>query len=52
MSQEDLAEMVGVDVRYLGGIERGQRNPSLKVICALADALGVEVLELLAEADD
>ncbi len=52
LSQEELAETVGVDVRYLGGIERGQRNPSLKVICALADALDVTVIELLTGASD
>lgn len=41
LSQEELAHRVGVDVRYLGGIERSQENPSLKVIVALADALDV-----------
>jgi transcriptional regulator with XRE-family HTH domain len=52
ISQEELAHRVGVDVRYLGGIERAQRNPSLKVLTALADALGVSVIELLSEKPD
>lgn len=39
LSQEELAHRVGVDVRYLGGIEREQENPSLKVIIGLASAL-------------
>lgn len=48
LSQEELADRVGVDVRYLGGIERVQENPTLKVIVALANALGCTPLELLA----
>ncbi|GAJ24373.1 unnamed protein product, partial [marine sediment metagenome] len=31
---------------YLGGIERGERNPSLRNIAALAKALGVSLSEL------
>jgi transcriptional regulator with XRE-family HTH domain len=31
---------------YLGGIERGERNPSLKNIAALADALEIALREL------
>lgn len=46
-SQEDLANEIGVDVRYLGGIERGQRNPSLKVIVAIAATLRMHPAELL-----
>lgn len=47
LSQEELAHRVGVDVRYLGGIEREQENPTLKVIAALADALDCTPLDLL-----
>jgi len=47
LSQEELAHQVGVDVRYLGGVERGQRNPSLKVILAIANALGTTPSQLL-----
>ena len=31
---------------YLGGIERGERNPSLKNIEAIANALGVKLSDL------
>ena len=41
MSQEELAYCVGVDVRYVGGIERAQENPSLKVLVSLAACLKV-----------
>lgn len=47
MSQEDLAYSVGVDVRYLGGIERAQENPSLKVLVKIADCLNVAPHKLL-----
>jgi len=47
LSQEELSHRVGVDVRYLGGIERAQRNPSLKVISAIAAALDTTPAALL-----
>ena len=49
LSQEELAAEVGVDMRYLGGIERGQENPSLKVIDNIAKALKVHPSTLLME---
>lgn len=47
LSQEELSHRVGVDVRYLGGIERAQRNPSLKIITLIAAALGTSPSVLL-----
>ena len=47
MTQEALAFSVGVDVRYIGGIERAQENPSLKVIVSIAECLRVQPHELL-----
>lgn len=47
LSQEELAHRVGVDVRYLGGIEREQENPTLKVIISIATALDATPIELL-----
>ena len=40
-SQEDLAEHAGLHRTYVVGVERGQRNASLDVIHALAEALEV-----------
>ncbi len=46
LSQEELAFKVGVHRTYLGGIERGERNPSLKNIDLIAKALEISLAEL------
>ena len=51
-SQEELAFRAGIHVTYLSGIERGVRNPSLKNIRAIANALEVPVTALFAFEDD
>ena len=48
LTQEEVAHRAGVHVTYLSGIERGVRNPSLKNIRAIAEALGVPMGELFA----
>jgi transcriptional regulator with XRE-family HTH domain len=40
-TQEDLADDAGLDAGYLGKIERGLENPSLKKLAAIAAALDV-----------
>jgi len=49
LSQEKLAAEAGIDMRYLGGIERGQENPSLAVIASIARVLNVQAHLLLNE---
>lgn len=51
LSQEAFAEMLNVHRTYVGGLERGERNPSLRVIERLAEELDVEPLELLQDGD-
>lgn len=48
LSQERLAFDSKIDLTYLGGIERGRRNPSLMVMVRIADALGEDLEALIA----
>lgn len=47
LTQEQLAFEAKIDLTYVGGIERGLRNPSLLVMARVAEALGVEIEALL-----
>jgi transcriptional regulator with XRE-family HTH domain len=47
MSQQQLADACGLDISYVGQIERGQRNPTLGVMQGLASILGVRLSDLL-----
>lgn len=49
VSQESLAHEIGVTPRYLGGIERGERNLTLDSVDALARKLNVPSSELVVE---
>lgn len=46
LTQEGLADRSGLDRSYIGGVERGQRNPTLSVIERIAAGLGISVAEL------
>jgi transcriptional regulator with XRE-family HTH domain len=52
MSQEDLAFVTGMHRTYVGGVERGERNPSLVALARVASALGVRTWELLLRAEE
>lgn len=47
MSQERLALDAGMERSYVSDLERGMRNPSVRALGRLADALGIEAQELL-----
>ncbi len=51
MSQETMALEAGIDRTYASQIERGVSNPSLRVICAVAEILGVDPADLLSQND-
>ena len=44
MTQEDLSERCGLFRTYMSRIETGKANPTLTMIHALADSLGVPVI--------
>jgi transcriptional regulator with XRE-family HTH domain len=47
LTQEDLASEADIDLTYVGGIERGKRNPSLMVMGRIAEALSTPLVKLL-----
>jgi transcriptional regulator with XRE-family HTH domain len=51
LSQEGLADRADIHRTYIGGIERGERNPTLTMIMRLAEALGVPPTRLLGETE-
>ena len=51
MSQELLAEKADVHPIYIGMIERSVRNPSLNAAKSIAEALGMTLTQMVAEAE-
>lgn len=51
LSQDELAQRCGLHRTYVGGIERGERNPSFANLVKIARALQVRPSELLAQAE-
>jgi transcriptional regulator with XRE-family HTH domain len=49
LSQEDLADAASLDRTYVSGVERGVRNPTVRVLQSLAAALDVKPADLLAD---
>lgn len=50
ISQEQLAFNCSLHRTYIGSIERGERNVSLKNILTISEALGIDGSELLLKA--
>ncbi len=50
-TQEQLAERAGLSYKFIGEIERGQSNPTLETLVALAQALDLDVVDLLGPAE-
>jgi len=51
ISQEELAHLAEIDRTYASQIERAIANPSLQVLCNLAEALQISLSQLLGEAE-
>lgn len=43
LSQEKFAELANVHTNYIGKVERGEQNLTIKKIVILADSLGVNI---------
>lgn len=52
MTQEELANAVGVTRKSIVNYENGLRTPKKEVVIKLADVLGVEYSELLSDEDE
>ncbi len=46
LSQEDLAEKLDLNAKYLGFVEQGRANPTLTVLIGIAKALKVDLVDL------
>jgi transcriptional regulator with XRE-family HTH domain len=51
MTQEQVANAIGMHATYISDIERGARNPSWEAIARLAKGMGVAVADIAAEFD-
>lgn len=47
LTQEELAFQAGIDRTYASQIERAIANPSLAIICSLADVLNCHYFDLV-----
>lgn len=47
ISQEKLAELSNIDRSYMGNIERGEKNVTLKKVYEICDALEIDIKNLI-----
>lgn len=52
LSQEAFADVLRVHRTYMGGVERGERNLTLRSVERMAQQLGLDPLTLLQPADE
>jgi transcriptional regulator with XRE-family HTH domain len=50
LSQEELAQAVGMDRSYMGQVERGENSVAILPLAAIAAALDTDMATLMAEA--
>ena len=47
LTQEQVAEVAKINAKYLGEVERGEKNPTAVIISRLSEALKVPICEIL-----
>lgn len=52
LTQQELGEKAALSGQFIGEIERGNQNPSIKVLLKIAEVLDIELLELFQNQDD
>ncbi len=45
-SQDELADRSGLHTTYIGGIERGEKNPTVTTLQKISDALNIPLFQL------
>ena len=51
-SQEYLGFKAGLDSTYIGGLERGERNTTIKSLTLISTALGISIFTLIKKTED
>jgi DNA-binding XRE family transcriptional regulator len=46
MTQQKLGEKADLNYKYLGAIERGEKNPTIDIVAKIASALDIHLHEL------
>ncbi|MDZ4834651.1 MAG: helix-turn-helix transcriptional regulator [Candidatus Melainabacteria bacterium] len=52
LSQQDLAELSGVNRAFLSNVEQGKRNPSIGAVASIAQGLSMRISRLLVKCDE
>jgi HTH-type transcriptional repressor of puuD len=52
LSQERLAELVGLSSSFIGMLERGEKTTTLEVVEKLSDALSIEVRDFFSASEE
>lgn len=52
ITQEELADLAGIDRTYASQLERAIANPSLTVLCKVANSLDLNLVDLIADCSE
>lgn len=50
-TQQQIADMLGYDITYIGQIERGEKSPTFRTLVSFADAFETKVSQLVSAAE-